>query len=121
MGNALSEMQNASGAVTGFETKIVALLEAFKTTAEDKLRLENELVEIKNYLKTATDANVELGNEIAELLGLANIPNYKKEEMGARHLAVLKAIIEAEKKAEAAAMVANTGEVKEDAGETKNN
>lgn len=99
---ALTSIQSASGAVTGYDVRIVALLEAFKTTAEDKARLEKELVEIKNYLKTSTDANIEFANELAELLGLANIPNYKKEEIGARHLTAVKAIMEAEAKAEVA-------------------
>mgnify|MGYP002514089081 CR=1 FL=1 len=81
---------------------------------------EKEFVELKNYLKTSTDANIEFANELAELLGLANIPNHKKEEIGARHLEHVKAILEAEKKAEAAAVV-STEEVKEDVGEEKEN
>lgn len=107
---ALASIETASGTVTGYDARIVALLEAFKTTAEDKARLEKELVEIKNYLKTSTDANIEFANELAELLGLANIPNYKKEELGARHLTAVNAIIEAEAKAEV--VMAETVEVK---------
>jgi vacuolar-type H+-ATPase subunit I/STV1 len=127
MSEALSNIEATSGVVKGYEERIVAVLEAFQKTLEDKKsleevnkRLETELVEIRNYLKTSTDANVEFANELAELLGLANIPNYKKEEIGARHLESVKAIIEAEKKAEAAAILpANTEEVKEDVGEEK--
>lgn len=126
MGQALTSIENASGVVTGYETRIVALLEEFKNTAEDKARLERELVEIKSYLKTSTEANIEFANELAELLGLANIPNYKKEEIGARHLAAVKAIIEAEGKAEVEAenaakmlLPATTEEVNEDVGEEK--
>ena len=115
MTQALSNIENASGAVTSYEKQIITLLEAFKTTAEDKAKLEKELVEIRNYLKTATTANVEFANELAELLGLANIPNYKKEEIGARHLAAVNAIIEAEAKAEVA--MTETEEVKADDGE----
>lgn len=116
--NSADAMSAASGAVTGYQTNIVALLEAFKTTAEDKQRLESELVEIKNYLQTSTKANLEFADELAELLGLANIPNYKKEELGARHLAAKKEIIDAEAKAEAAALLpTSTEEVKEDVGE----
>ena len=100
--------------MTGYDAKIVALLEAFKTTAEDKARLEKELVEIRNYLKTSTDANIEFANELGELLGLANIPNYKKEEIGARHLEAVKAIMEAEAKAEVA--MTETEEVKANDG-----
>lgn len=117
---ALTSINSASGAVTNYDARIMALLEAFKTTAEDKARLEKEFVELKNYLKTSTDANIEFANELAELLGLANIPNHKKEEIGARHLEHVKAILEAEKKAEAAAVV-STEEVKEDVGEEKEN
>mgnify|MGYP003296352319 CR=1 FL=1 len=74
------------------------------------------------FLKTSADANIEFANELAELLGLANIPNYKKEEIGARHLESVKAILEAEKKAEAVALIpATTEEAKEDVGETKEN
>lgn len=116
MSQALSNIENATGAVTGYDERIVALLEAYKTTAEDKERLERELVEIKNYLKTSTQANVEFANELADLLALANIPNFKKEELGARHLAAVNAIIEAEAKAEALT-TASTEEVKDNVGE----
>lgn len=109
---ALTSIQSASGAVTGYDARILALLEAYKTTAEDRARLEKELVEIKNYLKTSTDANIEFANELAELLGLANIPNYKKEEIGARHLTAVNAIMEAEAKAEV--VMAETVEVTKD-------
>lgn len=121
---ALASMENTSGAVTGYEAKIVALLEAFKNTAEDKARLEAELVEIKNYLKTATEANIEFANELADLIALANIPNYKKEELGSTHTARVKAILAAMEKAvteadNAAKMLlpATTEEVKENVGE----
>ena len=126
MGQALSSIENASGIVTGYDTRIANLLEAFKNTAEDKARLEKELVEIKSYLKTSTEANVEFANELAELLGLANIPNCKKEEIGARHLAAVKAILAAEEKAEVEAenaakmlLPATTEEVNNDDGEEK--
>ncbi len=112
---ALADIETASSVVTSYDARIVALLEAFKTTAEDKQKLETELVEIKNYLQTATKSNLEFADELAELLGLANIPNYKKEEIGARHLAAKKDIIEAEAKAEAAALLpTSTEEVKKD-------
>ena len=124
MGNALSQMQTASGAVVGYDTRILALLEAFKNTAEDKARLERELVEIKNYLQTSSKANIEFANELADLLALANIPNFKKEELGARHLTAVNSIIETAAKAEAEAdaaakmlLPATTEEVKEDVGE----
>lgn len=116
--NSADAMDKASGAVTGYQANIVALLEAFKTTAEDRQRLENEIVELRSFLKTATDANIEFANELAELLTLANIPNYVKEQLGSRHVASINAIIEAETKAAAAAMLpTSTGEVKKDVGE----
>ena len=118
MDEALTSIQTASGAVTGYDARILALLEAYKTTAEDKARLEKELVEIKNYLMINADANIAFADELAELLTLANIPNFKKESIGASHLARVNAILEAKKKAEAAAMIpTTTEEVKEDVGE----
>lgn len=96
MSQALTNMQTASGVVTGYDTKIAQLLEAYQTTAEDKNRLERELIEMKTFLKTATEANLEFSNELAELLNLANIPNFKKEEIGARHLAAINALKAAE-------------------------
>ena len=120
MTQALTNIECASDKVTSYEAKIIALLEAYQQTAEDKKKLEAELVEIKEYLKTSVDANVEFADELAELLGLANIPNYKKEEIGARHVAAKKKIIE--EKAKAAAMVpTNTEEVKVNVGEEKEN
>jgi hypothetical protein len=110
MGNALTEMQTASGAVVQYDSRIATLLEEFKYTAEDRARLETELLEIHKALKLAKEANVEFSNELADLIALANIPNFKKEEMGARHLAAVKAIAEADAKTE-------TEEVKKDVGE----
>ena len=117
-----NRMEQAMSAVTGYEERIKILLEHYTSlaetlvqTAEDKKKLESELVEIKNYLKISADANLEFSNELAELLGLANIPNYVKEEIGARHVAAKNNIIEAEKKA--VPLLVAPEEVKEDAGE----
>ena len=96
---ALANMQNASGAVTAYDARIASMLEAYKATAANNERLEKELAEMKAYLKTAAESNIEFANELAELLGLANIPNYKKEEIGARHLAAVKSIKAAESEA----------------------
>jgi hypothetical protein len=119
-----NRMEQAMTAVTGYEERIKVLLDHYTSlaetlvqTAEDKKKLESELVEIKNYLKISADANLEFSNELAELLGLANIPNYVKEEIGARHVAAKNNIIEAEKKA--VALLVAPEEVKEDAGEEK--
>lgn len=98
---ALTSIQSASGAVTGYDAKIVALLEAFKTTAEDKAMLEKKLEQTNKYFDVAAQANIEFANELAELLGLANIPNYKKEEIGSRHLAAVTALVEAKAQADA--------------------
>jgi hypothetical protein len=116
MGNALSEMQNVSGAVIQYDERITALLAAYQQSAEDRQRLEAKLVEIENYLKINADANIEFANELAELLGLANIPNYKKEELGARHVESVKAILDAVVKAKVLTLPP-AEEVKEDAGE----
>ena len=122
MSKALSNIEDASYRVTSFEETIATLLEAYQQTAEEKKKLENELVELKEYLKTSVDANVEFADELAELLGLANIPNYKKEEIGARHVAAKKQLIERKAKAEAVALLpANTEEVKGNVGEEKEN
>ena len=116
--NSADTMSAASGAITGYKADITALLTAFKQTAEDRERLEREFVEIKNYLQTSSKSNLEFADELAELLALANIPNYKKEEIGARHLAAKKDIIDAEAKAEALALLpASTEEVNKDVGE----
>ena len=115
-------MEQAMSTVTSYEIRIKSLLDSYNDimetliqTADDKQRLETELVEIKNYLKISADANLEFSNELAELLGLANIPNYVKEEIGARQVAAKKNIIEAEKRAEA--FLANPEEVTGNDGE----
>lgn len=59
--------------------------------------IEQTLADVKRSLHTAKLANMELANEVAELLVLANIPNSKKEELYARHLAAVGAIADAEK------------------------
>ena len=111
---ALSGMENVSNIVTAYDARIAALLEAHQSTAEEKELLEKELTEIKTYLKTSAESNIEFANELAELLGLANIPNYKKEEIGARHLAAVKSIRTAETDA---ILPLNAKEVKENDGE----
>lgn len=110
MNSALTGIDGVASVVTAYQTQIAALLEQFHNTAEDKQRLEAELIEIRKYLQLSKSANVEFANELAELLSLANIPNYKKEEIGSRHLAAVNAIAEAEAKTE-------TEEVKKDVGE----
>ena len=112
IGQALSSIENASGTVTNYDESISALLEAFKSTAEDKAKLEAELLEVKNYLKTSTDANLLFADEFCELLSLANIPNYKKEALGEAFVAAKKSILDTQ-----AVTPTATEEVKEDVGE----
>lgn len=116
MNQALSGMMNVSTIVTQYDARIKALLAAHDETAKDKERIERELAEVKIYLKSAAEANIEFANELAELLGLSNIPNYKKESMGARHLAFVKSIKAAETEALNAIQTVHT-EVMEDVGE----
>lgn len=93
---ALESVNEAKAVVVSYKDKMDKLLEAYEKTAEAKNKLEVELLETKEYLAVSTQANVEFANELAELLALSNIPNYKKEEIGARHLAHVNAILEAE-------------------------
>ena len=92
MAQALAGMENAALAVKGYDERIASLLDAYGAAAEDRERLERELIEVRAYLKSAAEANLEFSNELAELLSLANIPNFKKEEIGARHLAAVRAM-----------------------------
>lgn len=88
-------INNAAAAVLAFEKRITEIIEKYGEAAEAKKILEVEIVEIKEYCKVLAESNQEFANEFAELLSLANIPNYKKEEMGARHRARSLAIKEA--------------------------
>jgi hypothetical protein len=118
MENAAEAINNAANAVLAYEAKINTLLEKYEQAAEDKQKLEKEVVEMREFFKIFAESNIEFANELAELLGLSNIPNYKKEEIGSRHLEAVKAILEAEKKAESLALPAPVCEgVKEDVGE----
>lgn len=122
MSQALADIKNASGVVTSHDELIAALIAAYQQNTEDKQKLEKEIVEMKEYFKIFAESNIEFSNELAELLGLSNIPNYKKEEIGARHLAAVKAIAAAEKKAGTIALPAPViEEVKANDGETEKN
>lgn len=107
MNKALTNIENASGAVTGYDERIGAVLEAFRNLTTDHAQLESELAKTKEYLRVSAKANLEFSNELAELLNLANIPSFKKEEIGARHLAAVNAIRN----------VSGLGEVTADVGE----
>ena len=96
IGNALAEVHGVAATVNEYKEMVVALLAEVRQNDEEKKRLEAALMQVESYLKTAKLANVELANEVAELLVLANIPNAKKEELYARHLAAVGAITDAE-------------------------
>ena len=109
MNKALMVMENVANAVTQYEAKISDLLLAHNATAEDKERIEREFSEMRAYLKSSAEANIEFANELAELLGLAYIPNYKKEEIGSRHLSAVRSIRTAEHEALNAVKEVNDG------------
>jgi hypothetical protein len=83
-----------------------SLANSEKVVKEYQSKMESMFSENSKYLKATRLANLELANEVAELLVLANIPNSKKDELYARHLAAVNAIAEAESAVE-------TEEVKE--------
>lgn len=95
--SALNTMSVVSEVVGAYKEKIDALLTAFQITVEEKKAIEQTLAEVHKSLNSAKLANMELANELAELLVLANIPNSKKEELYARHLAAVGAIADADK------------------------
>ena len=96
MNSALTDMKGVSGVVEGNSAIIEKMLEEYKKTAEENKRLTEMLEAIDNHLKTSKQANIEFANELAELLVLANIPNSKKDELYARHLAAVNSIAETE-------------------------
>ena len=92
MQNALNEMGNMSSTVGGYKSNIDAMLAAYQQTAEENKGLKQTLNEVHAHLVQSKRANVEFANELAELLVLANIPNSKKDELYARHVAAVKKI-----------------------------
>ena len=93
---ALNQVKDIAEVVKGYSDKMSELLARVEKSEEDKQKLETALADVHTHLKIAKLANVELANEVAELLVLANIPNSKKDELYARHLAAVGAIAEAE-------------------------
>lgn len=92
MQDALAKVGGMSSTVDGYKIAMEAMLAEVRKNAEEKQRLEQKLEEVDNHLKQSKAANVEFANELAELLVLANIPNSKKDELYARHLAAVDAI-----------------------------
>jgi hypothetical protein len=89
MQNALVEMGSMANTVGGYKTEIEAVLLAYKDNAEENKQLKKTLAEVHSHLVQSKRANVEFANELAELLVLANIPNSKKDELYARHMAAV--------------------------------
>ena len=119
MSQASAGLESAALAVKGYEARMEELLEAYRQSGEDRERLEADVREMREYCRTATQANVEFANELAELLSLANIPNYKKEEIGARHMAAVRSIagIESETLSHTEEVHTDLKEVLRDVGE----
>ena len=92
----MNAMVGMSTVVTQYKDEMAAMLAEIRRNNEERAELEASLAEVSKYLKSTRLANVELANEVAELLVLANIPNSKKDELYARHLAAVSAIAEAE-------------------------
>lgn len=91
-----------------------AMMQSYKKSSEEeKKKLQEALTTATNYLETSKLANVELANELAELLVLANIPNSKKDELYARHIAAVKNISEVK------GNITPTEVIEDDNGETK--
>lgn len=99
--NSEDSMLGMSSVVTQYKEAMESMLAEVRRNNEERASLEESLAEVSKYLKATRLANVELGNEVAELLILANIPNSKKDELYARHLAAMNAITEAESVVEA--------------------
>lgn len=93
----LAEIEKVTKKVSEYDEEIANLLAEVRRNEEEKQLLRQALDDVYAFLKTSKLANVELANEVAELLVLANIPNSKKDELYARHLAAVNAIAEAEK------------------------
>lgn len=89
---ALTEVGGMSNVVSGYQTEMAMLLGEIRRNNEEKKKLEDTIAEIDAHLKRAELANIEFSNELAELLVLANIPNSKKDELYARHLAAVDSI-----------------------------
>lgn len=93
----LDGMEGVVAKVNEYKDAVIQALEEIRRNDAERASLEESLAEVSKYLKATRLANVELANEVAELLVLANIPNSKKDELYARHLAAVNAIAEAER------------------------
>jgi hypothetical protein len=108
--NAVTVSENSDRAIA----EALNMMKSYKESSEEeKRKLQEALATATNYLETSKLANIELANEVAELLVLANIPNSKKEELYARHIAAVKNISEVKEN------ITLTEVIEDDNGETK--
>lgn len=115
---AMESIEAVTLVVDEYKTIMDKLLEAYNSSEDARKKLETELIETKEYLRVDSMANLEFANMFEELLVLANIPNYKKQEMGERHLARVADIQKALEHAEHVTdEMVNVGEVKENVTE----
>ena len=112
--NSLESMKGMSAVVEKYKEAMTEMLSEIRRNDEERASLEESLAEVSKYLKSTRLANVELANEVAELLVLANIPNSKKDELYARHLAAVNAIAEAEREASESEEVKENEETNEE-------
>ena len=94
--SALEGVESVSKVVEEYKGEIASLLAEIRKNEDEKRDLTETLSNVKKFLETSKIATLELSNEVAELLVLANIPNSKKEELYARHIAALKELKKAE-------------------------
>lgn len=99
--NSTVSIEDMKTVVKQYKDSMESMLDEIRRNHEERVELETSLTEVSKYLKATRLANTELANEVAELLILANIPNSKKDELYARHLAAVNSIAEAEKAVEA--------------------
>lgn len=115
---AMESIEAVTLVVDEYKTKMDKLLEAYNSSEDARKKLETELIETKEYLRVDSMANLEFATMFEELLALANIPNYKKQEMGERHIARVTEIKKAIEHAEHVTdEMVNAGEVKENVRE----
>ncbi len=80
------------GKFAEFEGKYEELIESFKTTESEKLKLVALLTRIEKALAAVKCAAVENADEIANLICLSGIPTAKKDEFYGKHLAAVHAL-----------------------------
>lgn len=91
-----NSIRNVADSMQLYKSDMESMLTGIRRKYEESANAEDLLCEVKKLLTTSKLAMVELANEVAELLVLANIPNSKKDELYARHLAAVRALADAE-------------------------